>query len=141
MEINEENPENMPNKSGHLPRADYNVQNVARNIQRILKDAGVYTPMLTYQVEITAGDLLLYRKIRTEALDSKTEVYQVEYSREGNPRTSINPIFAAMTNASNRVTQDFEKLTMNIKDNKKKETTGSKLELLLEKMNSPEYDD
>jgi hypothetical protein len=141
MAKNTENDENMPNKSGHLPRADYNVQNVARNIQRILKDAGVYTPMLTYQVEITAGDLLLYRKIRTEALDSKTEVYQVEYSREGNPRTSINPIFAAMTNASNRVTQDFEKLTMNIKDNKRKDTAGNKLQELITSLDPSKYDD
>lgn len=141
MAKNTENDENMPNKSGHLPRADYNVQNVARNIQRILKDAGVYTPMLTYQVEITAGDLLLYRKIRKEALDQNTEVYQIEKSREGHDRKTINPIFQAMTNASNRVTQDFEKLTMNIKDNKKKETTGNKLESLLEKMNSPKYND
>lgn len=120
---------------------DAQVQNIKRNIQRILEKAGVYNHTLTYQVEITAGDLLLYRKIRNEALDPNTPVYLIELSREGNERRDINPIFAAMTNASNRVTKDFEKLTMNIKDNKKKDSTNNALTKLLEKMNSPEYDD
>lgn len=120
---------------------DYKVKNIKKNIQRILEEAGVYNNTLTYQVEITAGDLLLYRKIRKEALDPATDVYQIEYSREGNERRTINPIFAAMTNASNRVTKDFEKLTMNIKDDKKQVNTNNALTELLEKMNSPEYDD
>lgn len=120
---------------------DYQVKNIKKNIQRILENAGVYNSMLTYQVEITAGDLLLYRKIRKEALDPGTTVYLIEISREGAERKNINPIFAAMTNASNILTKDFEKLTMNIKDNKKKGKANNALSALMEKMNSSEYDD
>lgn len=133
--------ENKENPIEETKDVDYKVKNIKKNIQRILEEAGVYNNTLTYQVEITAGDLLLYRKIRKEALDPSTDVYQVEYSREGNERRTINPIFAAMTNASNRVTKDFEKLTMNIKDDKKQVNTNNALTELLEKMNSPEYDD
>lgn len=133
--------ENKENPIEETKDVDYKVKNIKKNIQRILEEAGVYNNTLTYQVEITAGDLLLYRKIRKEALDPATDVYQIEYSREGNERRTINPIFAAMTNASNRVTKDFEKLTMNIKDDKKQVNTNNALTELLEKMNSPEYDD
>lgn len=133
--------ENKENPIEETKDVDYKVKNIKKNIQRILEEAGVYNNTLTYQVEITAGDLLLYRKIRKEALDPSTDVYQIEYSREGKERRTINPIFAAMTNASNRVTKDFEKLTMNIKDDKKQVNTNNALTELLEKMNSPEYND
>jgi hypothetical protein len=132
--------EEVKTKEKHMS-VDYKVKNIKKNIQRILQEAGVYTGMLTYQVEITAGDLLLYRKIRAEALDPNTPVYLIEISREGFKRKNINPIFSAMTNASNSVTKDFEKLTMNIKDDKKKAVASNALTALMDKFNNPEYND
>lgn len=110
------------------------VRNMKTRIIKILKDAGIYSPTQSYQAELAAGDLLMYRKLRKEAL--KAEPYFIETSREGHPRHVINPIFDAVSKASLRVTADFEKLCLNVKDSKIKAQVRTDMDELNDKIQS-----
>lgn len=126
-----------PNKSASESedaKVNDTVRSMKQRIITILKDAGIYSPTLSYQAELAAGDLLIYRKLRADAM--KAEPFFIETSREGNDRHVINPIFDAVSKASLRVTADFEKLTMNVKDSKIKTQLRSDLDELNDKMQS-----
>ena len=102
------------------------VASISRYIRKKLEDAGVYDATLSYQVELVASDLLVYRKFRDACLDDFMEVYFNEKSREGNDRIKINPLFAALRQQSKIVREGLDALTMNIKSKKaKKEVDDS----------------
>ena len=58
---------------------------------KILKDSGIYSPILAYQVEIVATDILIYRKMRAELLEADTFTAK-EISREGHERARTSPL-------------------------------------------------
>ena len=102
------------------------VASISRYIRKKLEEAGVYDATLSYQVELVASDLLVYRKFRDACLDDFTEVYFNEKSREGNDRIKIKPLFSALRQQSKIVREGLDALTMNIKSKKaKKEVDDS----------------
>ena len=102
------------------------VASISRYIRKKLEDAGVYDATLSYQVELVASDLLVYRKFRDACLNDVVEVYFNEKSREGNDRIKINPLFSALRQQSKIVREGLDALTMNIKSKKaKKEVDDS----------------
>ncbi len=60
-------------------------------IVKLLKEQGKYTAELTYQVEITAQLLVRAEMLGDEILAEGHKVVNVEYSREGNERVTLNP--------------------------------------------------
>ena len=96
------------------------VKSIARYITKKLKDAGVYDATLSYQVELVASDLLIYRKFRDACLDEATTVTVDEKSREGHTRTKVSPVFSALRMQSKIVREGLDALTMNIKSKKVK---------------------
>lgn len=67
------------------------VKNKKAYIVKLLKKQGKYTAELTYQVEITAQLLVRAEMLGDEILADGHKVVNVEYSREGNERVTINP--------------------------------------------------
>ena len=96
------------------------VKSIARYIKRKLEAAGVYDATLTYQVELVASDLLVYRKFRDACLRDDVTVTFTEKSREGDPRLKVSPVFAALRLQSKIVRDGLDALTMNIKSKKVK---------------------
>lgn len=89
------------------------IENIKTVIRRHLQKADVYAPELSYQIELAASDILLYRKLREKALSEDTPITVTEYSREGKPREKINPVFAAMKEQADVVRRDLRSLYMN----------------------------
>lgn len=56
------------------------IENIKTVIRRHLQKADVYAPELSYQIELAASDILLYRKLREKALS------EVRLSRSRNIR-------------------------------------------------------
>ena len=115
-------------------------------IRRQLKEAGVYDPEISYQIELTASDILLYRKLRDEALAEETDVLITEFSREQRPRQKINPIFDAMKKQADVVRKDLRALYMNreLKRAKKEDEDKKKddpIAALMNKMNEIDSED
>ena len=102
------------------------VKSISRYIKKKLEDAGVYDATLSYQVELVASDLLIYRKFRDACLDDEVSVTFEEKSREGDSRTKVSPVFSALRLQSKIVREGLDALTMNIKSKKtKKEVEDS----------------
>lgn len=60
-------------------------------IVKLLKEQGKYTKELTYQVEITAQLLVRAEELSDEIMAEGHRAVNVEYSREGNERVTVNP--------------------------------------------------
>ena len=114
---------------------------IARYITKKLTEAGAYDPTLSYQVELVASDLLIYRKLRDACLDDEESVTFKEKSREGNSRTKVNPIFSELRRQSKIVQEGLDMLTMNIKSKKKKAETSDTIQELTRMMKEEEDDD
>lgn len=91
-----------------------------KKITDILKDAGVYEARLCFQIEVCATSIMSYRKMRLQYLDPDESCYIVELSREGMPRKKPNPLAAELRQEGAALTANLAKLTMNIKDAKKR---------------------
>lgn len=120
------------------------IENIKTVIRRHLQKADVYAPELSYQIELAASDILLYRKLREKALSEDTPITVKEYSRENNPREKINPVFAAMKEQADVVRRDLRSLYMNreLKRNEKsKEDEADPLEEMMKKLNAIDKED
>lgn len=122
-------------------KADKKAAAIARYITKKLTEAGAYDPTLSYQVELVASDLLIYRKLRDACLDDEETVTFEEKSREGNSRTKVNPIFSELRRQSKVVQEGLDMLTMNIKSKKKKAETSDTIQELTRIMKEEEDDD
>lgn len=122
-------------------KADKKAASIARYITKKLTEAGAYDPTLSYQVELVASDLLIYRKLRDACLDDEESVTFKEKSREGNSRTKVNPIFSELRRQSKIVQEGLDMLTMNIKSKKKKAETSDTIQELTRMMKEEEDDD
>lgn len=67
------------------------VKNKKAYIVKLLKEQGKYTKELTYQVEITAQLLVRAEELNDEIMAEGHRAVNVEYSREGNERVTVNP--------------------------------------------------
>lgn len=121
-------------------KADKKAAAIARYITKKLTEAGAYDPTLSYQVELVASDLLIYRKLRDACLDDEESVTFKEKSREGNSRTKVNPIFSELRRQSKIVQEGLDMLTMNIKSKKKKAETSDAIQELTRMMKEEEDD-
>lgn len=122
-------------------KADKKAAAIARYITKKLTEAGAYDPTLSYQVELVASDLLIYRKLRDACLEEEESVTFKEKSREGNSRTRVNPIFSELRRQSKIVQEGLDMLTMNIKSKKKKAETSDTIQELTRMMKEEEDDD
>lgn len=89
------------------------IESIKRRIRKILKDQGLYRPELSYQIELAARDILLYRRLSDEAMKEETDIMLTEISREGESRYKINPIFDALKKQTAIVQDDLRLLYMN----------------------------
>ena len=89
------------------------VENLKVTIRRILQENGKYSNEMSYQIELLASDLLVFRRIREKALDENTKLIVLEKSREGFDREKENPIFILMARYADRVRKDLRALMMN----------------------------
>nr|DAM83363.1 MAG TPA: hypothetical protein [Caudoviricetes sp.] len=89
------------------------VENLKVTIRRILQENDKYSNEMSYQIELLASDLLVFRRIREEALAADTKLIVVEKSREGFDREKENPIFILMARYADRVRKDLRALMMN----------------------------
>lgn len=89
------------------------IENIKRYIRKTLKDQGLYRPELSYQIELAARDILLYRRLSDEAMKEETDIMLTEISREGESRHKINPIFDALKKQTAIVQDDLKLLYMN----------------------------
>ena len=88
------------------------IDGIKRRITKILKDSGIYSPILAYQVEIVATDILIYRKMRAELLEADTFTAK-EISREGHERARTSPLVTLVRKQSEIVQKGLDRLTMN----------------------------
>ena len=89
------------------------VENLKVTIRRILQENGKYSNEMSYQIELLASDLLVFRRIREKALDENTKLIVLEKSREEFDREKENPIFILMARYADRVRKDLRALMMN----------------------------
>lgn len=89
------------------------LEQLKRYVRDVLKERGLYEKEMCYQVELLASDLMVFRRIRDEAIKPETALLMVEVSREGEKRAKENPIFVMMTRYADRVRKDLKALLMN----------------------------
>lgn len=82
---------NLLDNSEKSKNIDRKINNKKRYIIKLLKDEGKYTPDMTYQVEIAAKLLVKADLLSDEIFSDVNTSVNIEYSREGHPRTTINP--------------------------------------------------
>ena len=68
---------------------------------------------MSYQIELLASDLLVFRKIRNMVLDEEQKPTIVEITREKEERIRENPIYNLMAKFADRVRKDLRSLKMN----------------------------
>ena len=102
------------------------LEGIKRRITKILKDSGIYSPLLAYQVEIVATDILIYRKMRAELLEATTFTAK-EISREGHERARTSPLVPLVRKQSEIVQKGLDRLTMNVASKKGRELAKDSL--------------
>lgn len=101
-----------------------------RNIKAVLTEAEVYTPELVLQIELLARNMEAYRRVSNEFFSLESQFLETK-SREGYARIKVNPLGNEMRLWADVVRKDLSKLTMNIKDNKKKATVEDEFTKLM----------
>lgn len=87
------------------------LESIKRYVRDTLRKAGKWSPEMSYQVELLASDLLLYRQLRADIMAHGVMV--VEMSREGNPRARLRPSVQMLRQQSDAVRSDLRVLLMN----------------------------
>ena len=88
------------------------VKQIKRYGEKLLKDAGLWRPELTYQLEMLAVEIATYRKAYQEVL-TLDKFTITENSREGDDRLRTHPAVAAYQAQANQLRQDLKVLLMN----------------------------
>ena len=84
-----------------------------RYLRKVLKDEGLYRKEMSQQVELTASTLLVFRKVRDDALNEIEKATIKETSREGDTRIKNNPIFFLYKEMADLLRRDLRALNMN----------------------------
>lgn len=87
------------------------LERIKRYVRGVLKRAGKYSPEMSYQVELLATDLMVYRQLRRDVLENG--VVTVEKSREGNRREKVRPSVGMLRQQADAVRADLKSLLMN----------------------------
>jgi hypothetical protein len=96
------------------------VKNKKDYIVKLLKAQGKYTAELTYQVEITARLLVRADMLYDEILSEGHKAVNIEYSREGNERATINPKEKLYLDVSEKAQKALRALGMNTESKERK---------------------
>ena len=113
-------------------------------IQKLLKKEGMYQPEMTYQVEITASTIQIFKKIRDEILVKNAPPVIEEKSREGDKRKKENPIytmyrgFADLSMRSLRALNMNKELTKGREDKEEQGAEDSPLAMLMKDLDKDE---
>ena len=99
---------------------DRKIKNKKDYIVKLLKAQGKYTAELTYQVEITARLLVRADILNDEILSEGHKAVNIEYSREGNERATINPKERLYLEVLEKVQKALRALGMNIESKERK---------------------
>lgn len=94
-------------------KANNEIDSLKRYIRGILQERDKYSKEMSYQIELLASDLLVFRRIRDEALKEETTLTVIEKSRENCDRVKENPVFILMARYADRVRKDLRSLMMN----------------------------
>ena len=70
---------------------DKKVKELRRWIRNLLEKKELYSPELTYQVEVAASVLVIFRDVARKTYGADVTI--TEKSREGNPREIKNPVY------------------------------------------------
>lgn len=103
----------MGKSKGESCKGNGQVVSLKKYIISVLKKRGLWDPELSYQVETTARDILLYRRLSDECLKKETQILLEETSREGDKRYKMNPVFDAVKKYADVVRNDLKSLCMN----------------------------
>lgn len=87
------------------------LKNLARYVRGVLRRAGKWSPEMSYQVELLATDLLVYRKLRDDVLNNGVTTF--ETSREGHSREKLRPSVQMLRQQADTVRADLNVLLMN----------------------------
>lgn len=96
------------------------VKNKKAYIVKLLKKQGKYTEELTYQVDITARLLVRADVLGEEVLSEGHRALNVEYSREGNERVTVNPAEKLYLDVLERGQRALRALGMNTESKERK---------------------
>lgn len=86
------------------------IKNIQQHVRNVLKKAGVYRPEMSYQIELLASDLALWRKFRDESLETPSTVVE---ERKDYSVTKVHPIHSMVQAQANQLRQDLKALLMN----------------------------
>lgn len=110
-------------------------------IVKILKEQGKYTKELTYQVAVTAQLLVRTDILRQELMRDGYNSVNVEYSREGNERLTINPKEKLYVEALENAQKALRALGMNTESKTSAPDTNSGLDDLINRVKSVEEEE
>lgn len=120
-------------------RVERKVKSKKAYIIKLLKKQGKYTAELTYQVEITAQLLVRADMLGDEILADGHKSINVEYSREGNERITVNPKEKLYLEVLEKGQKALRALGMNT-ESKERKTDNDDYSKFLEAMNEDEED-
>lgn len=109
-------------------------------IVKLLKNQGKYTAELTYQVDITAKLLVRADMLGDEILADGHKAVNVEYSREGNERKTIDPKEKLYIELLEKGQKALRALGMNT-ESKERKTDNDELNDFLAAVKQPEEDE
>ncbi len=89
------------------------VANLVTRIRRLLQEQNKYRKELTYQIEMAASVVLVWRKIRNEVLCEDFKMVLTEKSREGDFRMKTNPLLQIFAQVSDLNRRNLKALGMN----------------------------
>ena len=121
-------------------RIERKVKSKKAYITKLLKKQGKYTAELTYQVEITAQLLVRADLLGSEILSDGHKSINVEYSREGNERITVNPKEKLYLDVLEKGQKALRALGMNT-EGKERKTGNDGYDKFLEAMNEDEEDE
>lgn len=114
-------------------RIERRVKNKKDYIIKLLKSQSKYTAELTYQVELTAQLLVRAEVLNEEMLRDGYSSVNVEYSREGNERHTVNPKEKLYLNVASLAQRALRALGMN-NDGKERRTEDDTLDEFMKAM-------
>lgn len=120
-------------------RIERKVKSKKAYITKLLKKQGKYTAELTYQVEITAQLLVRADMLGDEILADGHKSINVEYSREGNERITVNPKEKLYLEVLEKGQKALRALGMNT-ESKDRKSGGDSYGEFLKAMNEGEED-
>ena len=90
-------------------------KNIQKYVVQLLKKEGLWRPELTYQVEMLANELIVYRSLmeKMQKVSEDDQLVITEQSREGDDRLRPHPILAMVQAQANQLRQDLKVLLMN----------------------------